>query len=138
MTDRIKTALVTGGAKRIGRAIVEDLAANGFAVAIHCNRSADEGDCTRRRDPRMPAARATVVEADLTDMSAADGPDRARRRPNSGRSACWSTTPRSSRTIPPIDLDPAVLDRHFDIHVKAPVLLARHAGRSAAGRERRG
>ena len=43
MTDRIKTALVTGGAKRIGRAIVEDLAADGFAVAIHCNRSVDEG-----------------------------------------------------------------------------------------------
>ena len=33
------TALVTGAAKRIGRAIAEDLAANGFAVVIHANRS---------------------------------------------------------------------------------------------------
>ena len=39
MRKAAETALVTGGAKRIGKAIVEDLAANGFAVAIHCNRS---------------------------------------------------------------------------------------------------
>lgn len=35
-------ALVTGGAKRIGRAIALDLARAGFAVAITYNRSADE------------------------------------------------------------------------------------------------
>ncbi len=68
MTDRIKTALVTGGAKRIGRAIVEDLAANGFAVAIHCNRSADEGAALAREIARA-GGKATVIEADLTDMS---------------------------------------------------------------------
>ena len=56
MTDRIKTALVTGGAKRIGRAIVEDLAADGFAVAIHCNRSVDEG-AALAEEIRLPAAR---------------------------------------------------------------------------------
>jgi NAD(P)-dependent dehydrogenase (short-subunit alcohol dehydrogenase family) len=37
-------ALVTGGSRRIGRAIVEDLAANGFAVAIHCNGSREDGE----------------------------------------------------------------------------------------------
>ncbi|MEX0851745.1 MAG: SDR family oxidoreductase [Bauldia sp.] len=37
-------ALVTGGARRIGRAIVEDLAANGWAVAIHYNRSRDDAE----------------------------------------------------------------------------------------------
>jgi NAD(P)-dependent dehydrogenase (short-subunit alcohol dehydrogenase family) len=39
-----RTALVTGGAKRLGRAIVETLAASGFAVAIHYNRSAMEAE----------------------------------------------------------------------------------------------
>ena len=39
MAKAWKTALVTGGAKRIGRAIVKDLAAHGFAVAIHCHNS---------------------------------------------------------------------------------------------------
>ena len=46
-------ALVTGGARRIGRAIVEDLAAHGFGVAIHCNRSRDEADALRDADPRQ-------------------------------------------------------------------------------------
>jgi len=44
MIEAAGTALVTGGAKRIGKAIVEDLAAHGFAVAIHCNRSRVEAD----------------------------------------------------------------------------------------------
>jgi NAD(P)-dependent dehydrogenase (short-subunit alcohol dehydrogenase family) len=39
-----RAALVTGGAKRLGRAIVEGLAAAGFAVAIHYNRSAAEAE----------------------------------------------------------------------------------------------
>ena len=39
-----RTALVTGGAKRLGRAIVETLANSGFAVAIHYNRSATEAE----------------------------------------------------------------------------------------------
>ena len=48
MAQARKTALVTGGAKRIGKAIVEDLAAHGFAVAIHCNRSRAEADALAR------------------------------------------------------------------------------------------
>src|SRR5437867_5002618 len=35
-------ALVTGGAQRIGRAIVRDLAANGWAVAVHYLKSEAE------------------------------------------------------------------------------------------------
>ncbi|TJX63543.1 MAG: short-chain dehydrogenase, partial [Mesorhizobium sp.] len=37
MSKATAVALVTGGAKRIGKAIVEDLASHGFAVAIHSN-----------------------------------------------------------------------------------------------------
>ena len=39
-----RVALVTGGARRIGRAIVEDLAANGWAIAIHYNRSREDAE----------------------------------------------------------------------------------------------
>ncbi len=65
-------ALVTGGARRIGRTIVEDLAANGFSVAIHYNRSrkdaAELADALTAR-----CVKACVVEADLSDREAAGG-----------------------------------------------------------------
>lgn len=40
--EPLKTALVTGGAKRVGRTIVEDLARHGWAVAIHYRNSVDD------------------------------------------------------------------------------------------------
>ena len=66
---KIATALVTGGAKRIGKAIAEDLAAHGFAVAIHANRSGAEAEALAERI-RGEGGRAAVIAADLTDMDA--------------------------------------------------------------------
>ncbi|HYJ35556.1 MAG TPA: SDR family NAD(P)-dependent oxidoreductase, partial [Rhizomicrobium sp.] len=40
----LKTVLVTGAAKRLGRAIALDLAARGWNVAIHYNGSEDDAD----------------------------------------------------------------------------------------------
>jgi NAD(P)-dependent dehydrogenase (short-subunit alcohol dehydrogenase family) len=122
MTDRIKTALVTGGAKRIGRAIVEDLAANAFAVAIHCNQSADEGAALAREIARA-GGKATVIEADLTDMSEVAALI-GRASFELGPVGLLVNSASIFRDDGPIDLDLAVLDRHFDIHLKAPVLLA--------------
>jgi NAD(P)-dependent dehydrogenase (short-subunit alcohol dehydrogenase family) len=115
-------ALVTGGAKRIGRAIVEDLAAHGFAVAIHCNRSRAEADALAARI-NGAGGRATVVVADLTDMVDVGG-----------------LVARAEAALGPISLlvnnasrfeDDSILhfnwrtwDRHFAVHVKAPALLA--------------
>ncbi|WEK48618.1 MAG: SDR family oxidoreductase [Candidatus Kaistia colombiensis] len=70
MTDEKGTALVTGGARRIGRAIVEDLAQNGFAVAIHCRSSVDVAEALAD-DIRRQGGRAVVVTADLSDLDAA-------------------------------------------------------------------
>lgn len=64
-----RTALVTGGALRIGRAIVEDLAAHGFAVAIHHNRS---GEAAHALAGAIVAkgGRAAAVAGDLADLAA--------------------------------------------------------------------
>lgn len=67
-----EVALVTGGAKRIGRAIVERLAAAGYAVAVHCNASRDEAEALAAT-LRDAGARACVVAADLADPAAVDG-----------------------------------------------------------------
>lgn len=44
MTDATekRVALVTGGAARVGAAIVRTLAASGYRVGIHANRSLDK------------------------------------------------------------------------------------------------
>jgi NAD(P)-dependent dehydrogenase (short-subunit alcohol dehydrogenase family) len=64
-TVPIKTALVTGAAKRLGRAIALKLAANGWDIAIHCHQSKDEGEATAA-EIRNLGRRVAIVEADLT------------------------------------------------------------------------
>lgn len=116
-------ALVTGGARRIGRAIVQDLAAGGFAVAIHCHGARDEADALAARIAAGGGA-AAVIEADLTDMDAAA-----------------TLVARANAALGPVrllvnnaslfeddaadDFDWRVWDAHFDLHLKAPALLAR-------------
>lgn len=65
-------ALVTGGGKRIGRAIVEALAEQGFAVAIHCNASRQEADALAQAI-RDRGGRAAVVAGDLAQTTTVDG-----------------------------------------------------------------
>ena len=63
-------ALVTGGGRRIGAAIARGLADAGFAVAIHCNRSAAEAEALAG-EIRAGGGRATILVADLGDPAAA-------------------------------------------------------------------
>ncbi|MBX3581545.1 MAG: SDR family oxidoreductase [Rhizobiaceae bacterium] len=123
MVAAARTALVTGGAKRIGRAIVEDLASQGFSVAIHCNASRTEADALAAA-LRNSGSRVAVVPADLTDANATAG-----------------LVADAVSALGPIGLlvnnasifeddaiemfDPAVAARHFAIHVNAPALLTR-------------
>jgi len=59
-----RAALVTGGAKRIGRTIALALADAGFAVAIHCRHSIDEAAQTVD-EIRARGRNAIVLSADL-------------------------------------------------------------------------
>jgi NAD(P)-dependent dehydrogenase (short-subunit alcohol dehydrogenase family) len=65
-----RSAIVTGGARRIGRAIVEDLAAHGWAVAIHSNTSRDAADALAALIIAA-GGRAAVVTGDLADLEVA-------------------------------------------------------------------
>jgi NAD(P)-dependent dehydrogenase (short-subunit alcohol dehydrogenase family) len=62
-------ALVTGAARRIGRALALDLAAQGWAVAVHYNGSVDEAESVVA-EARARGARAEAIQADLLDRAA--------------------------------------------------------------------
>ena len=62
-----RTAIVTGGAKRIGAAMVRALAADGWHVLIHCHRSLAEAEALRDE-----IGNAGVVVADLGDHRACE------------------------------------------------------------------
>lgn len=116
-------ALVTGAAKRIGRAIVEDLSAHGFAVVIHANRSIGEAE-TLAAELRGDGKAAYAVQADLTDMDATQA--------LVGRGAALAGQPVdilvNNASVFENDtvgaLDEAAWDRHFAVHAKAPAFLA--------------
>lgn len=60
------TALVTGAAKRIGRAVAIDLAAHGWAVAVHYHGSAADAANTVA-EIKAAGGRAVALSADLSD-----------------------------------------------------------------------
>jgi len=59
-----KTVLVTGGAKRLGRAIVLDLARHGWNVALHYNSSEKEARATCA-DAQTQGVEVALLKADL-------------------------------------------------------------------------
>jgi NAD(P)-dependent dehydrogenase (short-subunit alcohol dehydrogenase family) len=115
-------ALVTGGAHRIGAAIVHALARSGYAVAIHANRSRAAAD-ELRAEIEGTGGRAAVVIADLADHDAVAGLISA-----------------SVAAIGPLtllvnnagefevdgfgELDRARFDRQFAVNLRAPLFLA--------------
>jgi NAD(P)-dependent dehydrogenase (short-subunit alcohol dehydrogenase family) len=126
--------LVTGGAKRIGRALVERLVAEGYRVAIHCHYSADEANALADTIRRRGGAVAVVV-ADLADQSAVE-----------------RIVDEAVEALGPLELlvnnasefhpDEAETltqerwDRHFAVNLRAPAFLARDFARQLpTGRE---
>jgi NAD(P)-dependent dehydrogenase (short-subunit alcohol dehydrogenase family) len=117
-----KTALVTGGARRIGRAIVEDLAAHGWAIAVHYGRSADEAEALVRAI-RGAGGEAAAVGGDLADTTTLPGivADAAAAL---GPLALLVNNAATYVRDEPGGLDPAVWQRQIAINLTAPVFLA--------------
>ena len=64
-----RAALVTGGARRIGRSLALALADSGYAVAIHHHRSQDEAAALAEEIARA-GGKAVTLAADLADEAA--------------------------------------------------------------------
>ncbi|PHP68224.1 short chain dehydrogenase [Zhengella mangrovi] len=117
------TALVTGGAKRIGAAIARDLAAHGFAVAVHYNRSPDAAEALVA-SIRADGGTAQAVGADLADAAATTGLiDAAAAALGPVTLLVNNASVFEDDCVTDFDLEQ--FERHFAVHLKAPSLLAR-------------
>lgn len=67
-----KTALITGAAKRVGRAIARELHAAGANVVVHYRRAADAAETLVRELNAARPGSACAVAADLLDSAAPD------------------------------------------------------------------
>lgn len=116
-------ALVTGGARRIGREIGLLLASDGWSVVVHCHSSTAEAEATAR-EMRQVGVRAEVLVADLTDAAAS-----AALLPRAAAAirapiTCLINNASIFQNDRFDRIDPVVFDRHMAIHARAPALLA--------------
>jgi NAD(P)-dependent dehydrogenase (short-subunit alcohol dehydrogenase family) len=116
-----KAALVTGGAKRIGRVLALALAEDGFAVAVHHHRSREAAECLVE-EIRNKGGAAIALPANLADES-----------------EVMSLLPRAEQALGPIGClinNAAVFaedtvwtatreswDRHLAVNLRAPFVL---------------
>ena len=115
-----RTALVTGGARRIGRAITLALAERGARVAVHCNTSVEEA-------MQLPAA--AVLQADL-----ADAKQRAALVPRAleelGGLDILVNNASTYEVASLAEVNEEAWDRALEVNLTAPFFLARDAGES--------
>jgi NAD(P)-dependent dehydrogenase (short-subunit alcohol dehydrogenase family) len=124
--------LVTGGARRIGRAIALAFARRGWNVAIHYGRSREEARATAREIESLGRLTA-LLEADLADERAATAlvPQALAAL---GRLDCIVNNASRFAIDTAGDCSYASLDAHFRTNTAAPVILARElAGRLPRG-----
>jgi len=69
-TPPARTVLVTGAARRLGRAMAWALAEQGWQVAVHCRSSRAEAEVTAAGCRERSGLDSAVFEADLADESA--------------------------------------------------------------------
>ena len=121
---------MTGGAKRIGRAIVLALAEAGYDIALHYGQSAEAAERTAGEvESRGRACR--LFQADLADSRAVTALVPA------VAAACHNlkVLVNSASIFGPgrlLETTPDLYARHFDVNLRAPLLLARDFARHAA------
>jgi len=122
MTDtHPKTALVTGAAARIGRAIAMDLAEHGWAIAVHYRRSEKEA-LTVVDEIRKAGGNAAPVRADLSVES-----DTAALMPMINRMlgpvGCLINNASAFERDELSDMTRTSWDTHIETNLRAPALL---------------
>lgn len=129
-------ALVTGGAVRVGAAIVRELAEQGYRVAVHANTSLDRAQ-QLATELNAAGREAIAFAADLRDEDATRAMiDRVYRR--FGRldalvnsAAIWSPTPLATAMADDVR-------RFFEVNTLSTFICCQHAGEIMAGQHEGG
>ncbi|MFT5509765.1 MAG: NAD(P)-dependent dehydrogenase (short-subunit alcohol dehydrogenase family) [Hyphomicrobiaceae bacterium] len=118
-----QTVLITGAAKRIGRALALDFANRGWDVAIHFNSSSDDAEALAT-EIRSIGRRAIAQSCNLANTEAVQNliPDCASEL---GPVTCLINNASEFRFDSIDDLTSESWNLHLDINLKAPVFLAK-------------
>ena len=126
-------ALVTGGARRLGRAMVLALARRGIDVAIHFAGSREAAEETAS-EARAHGVRAVTLQADLLDESQSSG---LIARAAEGLGRPLAVLINNASIFEHDDIHSATReswDRHVESNLRAPFVLTQHfAGQLAGG-----
>jgi pteridine reductase len=130
----MRVALVTGGAVRVGRAMVEALAEDGYAVVVHHHTSVSEAE-ELVAALRRAGAQAVSLGADLSDAAEVE----RLAREAAAAFGRIDVLVNNASVFPPEALeqtDGALWDHTLAVNLRAPFLLIRHLAPEL--RERRG
>ena len=121
-----RTAIVTGGGRRIGAALCRALGADGWHLLIHCNRSREAAQALADElgNARVVAAELAAPEAAATIMAALDGLPPPRLLVNNA--SLFSYDSADAFTV-------EQWDRHLDVNLRAPALLSQAFVQAAPG-----
>jgi NAD(P)-dependent dehydrogenase (short-subunit alcohol dehydrogenase family) len=122
-TGSAPTALITGSARRIGRAIALDLARNGWQVCVHYRRSAGDAEALVG-EIRDSGGTGVAIAGDL---ASAEDVDQLIPKCTAalGPPVCLINNASEFLVDTVASVTPETWDTHLDINLKAPVFLAK-------------
>lgn len=131
MSSTLPTVLVTGASRRIGRAIAQDLATHGYAVAVHAHSHGEEAHALAAEICEAGG----VAEAFIADLTQA-GAVRKLHKDVMVRLGWPDLIVNNASAFESDDIrafDEDLFDLHFALHLKAPALLAEAMANSRPG-----
>ncbi|KEO50503.1 SDR family oxidoreductase [Thioclava pacifica] len=131
----MKRALVTGGAKRLGRAMALYLAGRGIDVAIHYHGS-DEAAQDTAAEARAQGVRAEIVQADLLDEAQMSGLVERAAQALGGPLDLLVNNASIFEYDTILSATRESWDRHFNSNLRAPFVLIQHFARQAPKADR--